>query len=957
MGIQALPQTTVRAIGASQVLTDPAAVVKELIDNALDAHATSFAVEIASNTLDVIQVRDNGHGIASADRPLVARRYCTSKILGEDDLRCIGGSSLGFRGEALASAAEMSGSLTISTRVEGEQVATTMKINQQGEVIGQERASLPVGTTVRLTDFSRTNPVRRQQLQKHTEKCLRKIKQTLQSYAFARPHVRMSLRVLKAKNDKDNWTYAPKPGGNAEDAAFKIVGAACASQCTWSVIEHQGFILHAFLPRAEADATKVSNAGAFLSIDTRPISAARGTPKQIAKIYREVLKKAGRSFDNSKDPFLFLEIGCPSDSYDANIEPAKDDVLFEDPDNVVEAARRLFSAVYPAQATASDPIIGTVAVCNSGASNRPASSTLEDDDNFVTTLERHQEQPAGASLVHQTENNRDDNATSSMRGTDHETEEVLRDRILHDFRSNMYGCDEEDVGLLDARPSTGRTEADFEELRNARKDITVSNPWVLAKLNTTLKRPATAQNEHLQQTTPAQDSDGFQLPQSSPVRQPRPQQSTPFVGLPTPRPSSPSPEQDFHPSDHVPDMRLARDGRLIGPPALPPPQIHAAPTPSYTHDASGLQAPTQRQRQRPAYDHNPPGLNDVISGTPLQAITDIGAKPRRSPNKRFHQGQINNPFVSPLVEGPQREKVWFDHLVDESPARQPKQRRQWQPAGSTGLVAQGELGDLIEDPRPITPPRRNRDSRDFVGSVDLTMSELAASMVENRNYPSRRRASSVDSAPTAPMFSNCENDHPTGAGLSGRGFIPASELAAMESRVGPLQHKIDTQRPPKRRKTSESRVMRQISGNAAINVDDEDYRPDTGIGKGASSRRKSLNKLHRTKSSRLPLERVPAGEGVHNLGFDLTTTSQTISRIAGKIDEEASLLGWNQPAVNAYDAFASLTAGASMNAICIKLHELLINKVSDGEMVQSLEELVRLAFEKWKTGLLSGEAE
>ena len=125
MSIQALPETAVRAIGASQVLTDPSAVVKELVDNALDARATSIAVEIHANTLDVIQVRDNGHGIPPQDRPLVARRYCTSKLTDADDLASIGGSSLGFRGEALTSAAEMSGGMTVSTRVEGEQVATS----------------------------------------------------------------------------------------------------------------------------------------------------------------------------------------------------------------------------------------------------------------------------------------------------------------------------------------------------------------------------------------------------------------------------------------------------------------------------------------------------------------------------------------------------------------------------------------------------------------------------------------------------------------------------------------------------------------------------------------------------------------------------------------------------------------------------------------------------------------
>ncbi len=136
MSIRALPAVTVRVIGASQVLTDPSSVVKELIDNALDARASSIFVEISANTLDVIQVRDNGHGIVPEDRAMVCRRYCTSKIRHYSDLKDIGGKWLGFRGEALASAAELSGTLTLTTRVEGEDVATALRVAKSGEVEG-----------------------------------------------------------------------------------------------------------------------------------------------------------------------------------------------------------------------------------------------------------------------------------------------------------------------------------------------------------------------------------------------------------------------------------------------------------------------------------------------------------------------------------------------------------------------------------------------------------------------------------------------------------------------------------------------------------------------------------------------------------------------------------------------------------------------------------------------------
>ena len=134
MPIERLPQTTIHTVASSQVLTDPRSVVKELVDNSLDAHASAIFVEISLNTIDIIQVRDNGHGIFPDDRGLVGRKHCTSKIRSLDDLEIIGGNSLGFRGEALASAAEMSGSMVVSTRIEGEVTGVSLTIGRKGEI-------------------------------------------------------------------------------------------------------------------------------------------------------------------------------------------------------------------------------------------------------------------------------------------------------------------------------------------------------------------------------------------------------------------------------------------------------------------------------------------------------------------------------------------------------------------------------------------------------------------------------------------------------------------------------------------------------------------------------------------------------------------------------------------------------------------------------------------------------
>ena len=910
MSIKALPQTAVRAIGAAQVLTDSSAVVKELIDNALDARATSIAVEIHSNTIDSIQVRDNGHGIPPQDRPLVARRYCTSKLTDADELASIGGTSLGFRGEALASAAEMSGGMMVTTRVEGEQVATALKIDQQGEVIAQERTSTAVGTTVKITDFIKSNPVRRQVALKHTDQTLKRIKRILQSFAFARPLVRFSLKVSKAKNDKGNWMYAPKAGGNAEDAAFKIVGASCASQCTWSVIEERGFMLQAFLPKPDAIADKISNVGAFVSVDRRPMAANRGLSKQVVKVFREALKRFDYRFEGIKEPFLFLEITCPEHAYDPNIEPAKDDVLFEDPESVVTAARKLFAAAYsnPEEQQA----INSVSKDTGIASPAIHSAFVDGEDDFITSLERLQQLESAHSVgSHATVP-----GSSSDQSKGHDLVAIGPPVIpnARTFRSNMYGCDEEDLETMDVRPSTGRTEADFEELRHAQKDINVSNPWVMAKLHASSKQVEGTQSV---QAVSARSSTTSDLGPLAP---------------PTPRASSPmSPAMPFHPSDHVPDIRLVHDGRVVRPSS--PSQDHSSFTPIRT--STGIGAPVtpspSQQRPVPAYNYGVTPQTDGPKGTPLSAIPQVRPRGRAMTHNK---AQVNRPFVSPLLDGgPAREKVWFDHLEGIEDRERPRPQRRQNEASSAGLVQQGELDELS---RPLTPPRRNRDIREFVASVDLIGDQTSPAVpdVSASDQPRSRRSVQVGQSPVD-QDENTPNNY---GALSGRGFVPASELAALEAHIGSAVKPMAP--PPKRRKTGQG-VLRQISGNASTATEDaeaeQEYRPETGV------RRRSSAKLQRTKSSRLPLEHIPAGKGTQNLVMRLDITSTDMALKEQTLEPGHSLLGWNEPAIDSYDAFAEERSKDEVSVIADRLHELLVNRVSDGEMVQNLGELVDVA--------------
>lgn len=135
MPIAALSKDASDSITSTLVLNDAISVIKELIDNALDAHATNIIIEISANTLDIIQVKDNGAGIGVEDRQLLCRRGYTSKIRTLEDLAQIGGTFLGFRGEALASVAGLSESLTFITRVDGEIVGTRLEFDSNCKLI------------------------------------------------------------------------------------------------------------------------------------------------------------------------------------------------------------------------------------------------------------------------------------------------------------------------------------------------------------------------------------------------------------------------------------------------------------------------------------------------------------------------------------------------------------------------------------------------------------------------------------------------------------------------------------------------------------------------------------------------------------------------------------------------------------------------------------------------------
>ena len=189
MPIHLLPNELVSQIAAGEVVERPASVVKELVENALDAGATDVRIEVAQGGRKLIRVGDNGAGIPAAEVELAFTRHATSKIASADDLSRI--ATLGFRGEALASIAAVA-HVTCVTRARGEDVGTQLRVG--GPSYGAERKGIgaPPGTLITVEDLFHSVPARLKFLKADaTER--RHIDGLVTRYALAYPAVRFRL--------------------------------------------------------------------------------------------------------------------------------------------------------------------------------------------------------------------------------------------------------------------------------------------------------------------------------------------------------------------------------------------------------------------------------------------------------------------------------------------------------------------------------------------------------------------------------------------------------------------------------------------------------------------------------------------------------------------------------------------------------------------------------------------
>ncbi|MEG2068225.1 MAG: DNA mismatch repair endonuclease MutL [Acidaminococcaceae bacterium] len=307
--IQVLDQNTANQIAAGEVVEKPASVVKELIENALDAQAQAIEITIYDGGIDYIRVVDNGSGMSEANAKLAVLRHATSKIISADDLLKI--HTLGFRGEALPSIASVA-KFTLLTRLETEDFATSITI-QGGSELECVATGGSVGTTVIVEDLFFNVPARRKFL-KTTSTEGRYVNDIVSKIALSRPDVHFKL----VNNDKE---VLNTPGnGNVLDTISALYGKKVTEQLlpvSYSdhQIEVQGYI-------GKPTLLKGTRQWQTLFVNGRSISN-RMLAKAIDHAYQSQIPKIGF-------PFAVLNLEVDTASIDINVHPQKSEIKFSD---------------------------------------------------------------------------------------------------------------------------------------------------------------------------------------------------------------------------------------------------------------------------------------------------------------------------------------------------------------------------------------------------------------------------------------------------------------------------------------------------------------------------------------------------------------------------------------------------------------------------------------------------
>lgn len=312
MSIRQLPKHLVNQIAAGEVVERPASVVKELVENSLDAGASRIEVDVEQGGMRRIRIRDDGHGIDGPELTLALSPHATSKIFSLDDLEAV--ASLGFRGEALASIASVS-RLRLESRARGSDSGWV--IEAEGGNCSEPRPhGMPEGTAIEVRDLFYSVPARRKFLRaertefNHIDELLRRLALANMAVGFELAHNGRTVRRLSPAPDPEAWLRR----------AGDVCGSAFIEQALELEREHAGLHLSGWIARPAYSRSQTDQQ--FFFVNGRLVRD-RLVVHAIRQAYRDVLF-------HGRHPAFILRLNLDPKRVDVNVHPQKTEVRFRD---------------------------------------------------------------------------------------------------------------------------------------------------------------------------------------------------------------------------------------------------------------------------------------------------------------------------------------------------------------------------------------------------------------------------------------------------------------------------------------------------------------------------------------------------------------------------------------------------------------------------------------------------
>ncbi len=314
--IKLLSEDTIDKIAAGEVVERPMSVVKELVENAMDAEATSITIEIKNGGIDFIRITDNGQGIAATQVPTAFFRHATSKIRTVEDLHSI--SSMGFRGEALSSIAAVS-QVEVITKTK-EQVAGVRYVIEGAVEKGFEEVGAPDGTTILVKNLFYNTPVRRKFLkQPQTESGY--VAELLERLALSRPDI--SFKFMQNGQVK----FHTPGNGDLKEVIYRIYGREISNHLVPINVTNDRIRIRGFLGKPEINRSNRNFEHYF--INARYVKS-KILSKAIEDGYKEYIMQ-------HKFPFVVLHFEIAGPEVDVNVHPTKMEVRFSDETYIYKA--------------------------------------------------------------------------------------------------------------------------------------------------------------------------------------------------------------------------------------------------------------------------------------------------------------------------------------------------------------------------------------------------------------------------------------------------------------------------------------------------------------------------------------------------------------------------------------------------------------------------------------------